>query len=276
MSSTSTRCVDRLAILRNLPVFPTVALELIRLLEGEGGADLHVIARLLGRDPALSGEVLRQANSSLFARRRGVADLVSAVSLLGSDYACRIAMNAACRGLVAPALGRAELRQCWEHCVSTAVLAATLAPEFDQTPAVAYMAGLLHDIGALALLSVYPDRYTEAVRLRSEEGVSLLDAEMRAFGVNHCTVGSWLVEEWRLPTDLGHVVTLHHDQRPFERSLVGLISTASILASLNEKHPIERLRWESSDDYLATLPIDRECSRRLVDQAIELIAIEIA
>ncbi|MEZ5367045.1 MAG: HDOD domain-containing protein [Bryobacterales bacterium] len=267
---------ERKAILRNLPVFPTVALELIKMLEEEGGADLHVVARLLGRDPALSAEVLRQSNSALFARRGGVSDLVSAVTLLGSQHTCRIAMNAACRGLAAPALGRAELRQCWEHCVSTAFLAAALSPEFDQAAGTAYTAGLLHDVGCLALLSVYPDRYLETVRMSAEESIPRLEVERRLFGVDHCTVGSWLVEEWQLPPELRDVIILHHDQRPFERSLVSLVAAANVLAHLTQPHPIERVAWESPSSYLATLPIDQNRSLRLVDEAVELIKIEVA
>jgi HD-like signal output (HDOD) protein len=163
MPSQIERSADRNFILRHLPVFPAVALELIDLIDRRA-SDVAVITRMLGRDPGLSAEVLRQANSALSSPRKTVSDLSDAVNRLGADQTCNVAMKAACRGLVSPALGRPELRSCWERCVASAILASALAPELGFVAGQAYTAGLLHDIGCLALVAVYPDRYLEALQ----------------------------------------------------------------------------------------------------------------
>jgi HD-like signal output (HDOD) protein len=246
---------ERAVILGSLPVFPAVALELIELVD-RGVAGAAAIARLLERDPALSAEALRQANSVRYARRHDVREVADAVTLLGTDDTCRIAMRAACKGLIVPALGRPELRSCWEHCVASAILAAALAPVFDQAPGPAYTAGLLHDIGCLALVAVYPDRYIEMLELMRQGESGWMEAERRTFGVTHCSVGRWVVEEWGLPDDLRDIVFHHHDDRPFDRSLLTLVATASRLADLVQPHPIEQLAWDDPAAYIATLPFD--------------------
>jgi putative nucleotidyltransferase with HDIG domain len=251
-----------------------VALELIELTD-QGVCEASGIARLLGRDPALSAEVLHQANSARFARRRDVSELDEALTLLGTDQTCRIAMSAACRGLVAPALGRPELRRCWEHSVAAAILAAALAPLFEQRPGHAYTAGLLHDIGCLALVAVYPDRYVEALRLTHEVGLPWLESECQTFGVDHCRVGGWVVDEWGLPEDLREIAVHHHDELPTQPTLVSLVAVADTLANLLQPDPIERPPWDEPADYLQTLPVEQARARELVDEAAERISAEL-
>lgn len=274
MSSHAIAVTDRDSILRHLPVFPAVALELIELTD-QGACDASGIARLLRRDPALSAEVLRQANSAQFARRRDVSELGEAVTLLGTDQTCRIAMSAACRGLVAPALGRPELRRCWEHCIAAAILAAALAPLFEQRPGHAYSAGLLHDIGCLALVAVYPDRYVEALRLAHEAALPWLESERQVFGVDHCRVGGWVAEEWGLPDDLRQVVVRHHDDLPLQPTLIPLVAVADTVANLLQPGLIERLQWDEPADYLRTLPLDHARALEIVEQAADHIRAEL-
>jgi HD-like signal output (HDOD) protein len=266
---------DRTFLLDKLPVFPTVALELIDLLESSI-VDADQIVHLLGRDPALSAEVLQHANSARFARRRSVGELSEAVTVLGTDLTSRIAMSAACRGLVAPALGRPELRRCWEHSLASAILADKFAPLLDQAPRAAYTAGLLHDIGCLALLAVYPDRYVEALTLTRTSAMRWLEAERSVFGVDHCAVGRWVVDDWRLPDDLREVVIHHHDDRPFDRSMVTLVAIATLVADLLLPHPIQNLPWQTPEAYLATLPLELGRTVEAVEDAAQRIWEELA
>ena len=275
MSTSPTESADRASFLHSLPVFPSVALELIDMLE-RADSDATAIVHLLGRDPALSAEVLHRANSARFARRRAVTDLSDAVTLLGTDQTSRIAMNAAFRGLVAPALGRPELRRCWEHSLATAIVADSLAPQFDQAPRSAYTAGLLHDIGSLALLAVYPDRYLEALTFARREGIARHEAERRIFGVDHCAAGRWVVDEWRLPEGLREVILHHYDKRPFDRSMLTLIATAAALADLIQPYPILALPWSGPEEYLATLPIDQKPALEAVESAARRVKAELA
>ena len=262
-------------LLDRLPVFPTVALELIDLLESPV-VDADEIGHLLGRDTALSAEVLQHANSARFARRRTVGDLTDAVTVLGTDLTSRIAMSAACKGLVAPALGRPELRRCWEHSLASAILSDKLAPLLGQAPRAAYTAGLLHDIGCLALLAVYPDRYLDALNLTRASSISRLEAERRVFGVDHCTVGGWVVDDWRLPEALREVATRHHDDRPFDKSMVTLVAVGTLIADLLVPHPVQNLPWPTPEAYLTTLPLELQPAMEAVENAAQRIREELA
>src|SRR5690606_34397387 len=99
-------------------------------------------------------------NSALYQRRQaGVVDLDMALVLIGLAKARRVSLNAAVRGLIGSALGMPELRRCWAHSVATAMLAERLSGDYEIAPGRAYAMGLLHDLGALALLALYSEEY---------------------------------------------------------------------------------------------------------------------
>lgn len=218
-------------IFRDLPVFPAVALELIDILE-DSAVSIQPVIDLLKRDPALCAEMLRVANSARFQRRRPVTDLHRAVAVLGNANTRRIALQAALRGLFAGSMHVEELHLCWEHCIRTADVAEALAPFIDYAPERAYTAGLLHDIGRLALLALYPHEYARLLQVAADKGLPLLDCEASLFDIDHCKAGAWLAERWRLPADFAEIAARHHADSGESRSIVSLVAVAQNVSTL--------------------------------------------
>ena len=72
-----------------------------------------------------------------------------------------------------------------------------------------FIAGLLHDLGLLAEIKIFPEDGERI--LLSTESVGLLDAEdVILDGLNHCTIGKLLADRWRLSDTLSNVLLLHH------------------------------------------------------------------
>ena len=113
------------------------------------------------------------------------------------------------------------------------------------------------------------------LRLGSEEDVPWLEAERRTFGIDHCGVGRWVVDEWRLPDELHEVVVHHHDERAFDRSMVSLVALASDIANIVLPHPMEGLDWHEPEEALAALPLDRKRALAAVETALERIKTEL-
>jgi HD-like signal output (HDOD) protein len=120
-----------------------------------------------------------------------------------------------------------DIQSFWQHCFLTAALSERLArgvayPQPEQ----AYLAGLLHDIGALPLLMVSS---TEA---QGKEGVASwgesLELERECFGTDHCDVGQWIGVSWNFGPSLLEVMTGHHNPREAKEDphLVGIVSAA--------------------------------------------------
>ena len=70
-----------------------------------------------------------------------------------------------------------ELRRCWQHSLACAVLSETLARSAGVHEQQAYTAGLMHDIGRLAILVAYPEQYIGIVREAAFRCIDLLDFE---------------------------------------------------------------------------------------------------
>jgi HD-like signal output (HDOD) protein len=72
------------------------------------------------------------------------------------------------------------------------------------------VAGLLHDIGRLAIAANLPDTYRQAILLSQREGASLHDTEQAVFGATHAEVGAYLLGLWGLPETTVEAVAFHH------------------------------------------------------------------
>src|SRR5690606_12472128 len=123
----------------------------------------------------------------------------------------RIALNAAVRGMIGGALGLPELRRCWGHCVAVAIVAEACADAYDVPRGRAYSAGLLHDLGMLALLTLYPAEYQQLLLLADRDDRDLRRSEREVFGQDHEMVGGELVGRIGLPTELRPILSNHHD-----------------------------------------------------------------
>ena len=99
----------------------------------------------------------------------------------------------------------------WEHSVGTAITSATLSSEFKLTkPDEAMVAGLLHDIGKTIIAQSKPEEYREIAENVYNDNLTYFEIEKKVLGFTHCDVGSYLVQKWNFPIELGKVIHYHH------------------------------------------------------------------
>jgi HD-like signal output (HDOD) protein len=151
--------------------------------------------------------------------------------VLGLARVKSITVTRALGDFVAPALSVRSLRVCWQNSLAGALLAEKLARACKMDADVAYVAGLLRDIGRLALLVKYPDSYANLLAVSDEHAFDLMNTERELFDVDHCQAGGWLMERMPFPPELTEVVVHHHDP-PTDHSfrLVHLIRIADRMA----------------------------------------------
>lgn len=144
-----------------LPSLPQALLQILDLSERDD-VGLSEIGAVVSQDPGLAAKVLSTANSAYFSRGRPINSIDQCLSIMGAAQVRRIALNQS----VAELFGRFQksggfdMRYFWYHVLCVAITSRELARRLDY-PHVdeAYLAGLLHDVGQLALLSVAPDQY---------------------------------------------------------------------------------------------------------------------
>ena len=211
-----------------VPPFRQVAVQLLHL-AGDPTVSLGRVVNLLRTDPPLTIGLLRIANSPLFASYQEVTDIRRAATYLGLDLIRSLAVTAAMRGLfdtcpnpLAPAY--------WHHSLATALTCKRMSPLVGVMPEYAYTAGLLHDVGQLWLMRLFPG-YAQTIGRAVEGGESLIDAEARAFGIDHCQAGQWLLSQWRLPLELQNVAAGHESpssKATHDGDLITLVHAGSL------------------------------------------------
>jgi HD-like signal output (HDOD) protein len=191
-----------------LPPPPSVAVEVTRLTrsdetdEGNVVANAAELAKLIQRDVALAGQVMRVANSALYARRTPVVTLPQAIAWLGMREVRTIAYAVAVQGQVfASTYFRKEMTDLWRESVITALFAQEVARLKRRNVESAYLCGLLHRVGMAIVLA----------RVGSAALMNRLSPDPRqvmAFAAAHeARVGTQLAKAWSLPPAVTATIT---------------------------------------------------------------------
>lgn len=111
--------------------------------------------------------------------------------------------------------------------MAVAVSAAVVAEEAGQPKAVAFTAGLLHDIGKLVLASVEREPYARLCQRAKEQSAALTGMERSVIGIDHAELGGELMRRWNLPPDVVAAVRHHHDS-DVPRQYLKLIASVQV------------------------------------------------
>ncbi|MCL4783912.1 MAG: HDOD domain-containing protein [Bryobacterales bacterium] len=248
--------------LRQLPPFPPVANRLLGLLQDPNvsNAQLSDVIRI---DPTFSFELLRLANSSLFGFSQQVSDIAHAISIVGLERVKALVMMVALNAQIKSALRYQRLLDCWIHCLACAVLTENVARGCGIPAERAYMAGLLHDVGRLGMMTAYPQEYARLLDVAAEEGLPLIQAELDIFDIDHCMAGAWLAAEWNLPPEVRFVAQTHHEApEPGDRELGNLLRITNRITNLIGFSVTPESDTYSFEDLVDMLP---QPARRRID-----------
>jgi len=192
-----------------LSPFPQIALRVMKMVSKED-VSMFKLAEVISSDPAFDSELLTIANSPLFAPRYPAINILEAVSRLGTKNIQGICLTVAVRTYLGKSLSLPAMKLIWNHNLATALVAEQLALAFSLNKDDAYTAGIMHDIGRLAMASIKPKEYAELLGSFTGSSAEILAAESELFGFDHCEAGMQLIENWKLPHDFEGIVAHHH------------------------------------------------------------------
>lgn len=218
----------------SLPPMPAVA---AKLLDASGSPDLDLssLAMLLEQDPAMTVNMLRICNSSFYGLRTKVSSMRQATSLLGIKKIVQIAMSIFSSKYLSPSQSgyALEAGELWKSSVTSAIAAEIVAEEIGYgNSSAAYTAGLLQDIGKIALADYVGQSFADIQSLIENEGLGWEEAERRIIGITHPEVGGLLLERWGFPEALVESVRHHHGPRGVkaDKTLSNISHLANALA----------------------------------------------
>jgi diguanylate cyclase (GGDEF)-like protein len=204
-------------------------------------ADIH-------RDAALCGKILKTVNSALCGMTRSITSINRAVTLLGLKPVRSLVLSLSLPALQRQATSAPPEGSFWKESVAGAMVAHELAIRLRRhNPEDDLVAGLLRDIGLLALQQVCPTEYGQLLNRSAQELIlNRCRLERQVFGVDHAEVSAFLLGRWWLPEEITQAVQDHHAPerakglpRPAaERA--HLLSFASLIAQLQVGicHPV--------------------------------------
>ncbi|HET7809996.1 MAG TPA: HDOD domain-containing protein [Steroidobacteraceae bacterium] len=183
-----------------LPPPPQVAAEIMKLTRGEVAGDVAAdasaaqLAQLIQRDLSLAGQVMRVANSALYARRTPVVTLPQAIAWLGIREIRNIAFAVAIHGQVFnTTFFRHQMADLWRESVTVALFAQEVARLKRRNVESAYLCGLLHRVGMAVILN-------RAGAAAIKHGLNPEPGQILSLAARHeARVGTHVGIAWSLP-----------------------------------------------------------------------------
>jgi putative nucleotidyltransferase with HDIG domain len=214
-----------------IPSFPQIAIRILQLTSNED-VSMRQLGDLISSDPAFSSEVLAIANSALYAPRYPVTSILQAIAVLGLNRLKGVCITVGVRAYLGKSLNHVWLRAIWRHSLACALIAEQLAQAGSLNKNTAYTAGILHDMGRLAMVAISPETYNPLLMTHSGSPNSILLRERDLFGFDHCDAGRHLITDWKLPADFEAILSDHHAPRQKRDSwnLAALINVSCRMA----------------------------------------------
>ncbi len=239
---------DALKAIDRLDPFPQTALRVLEL--AQNNASPEQLVSTIEKDPGLTAQVLKLANSAQQGSRVGIDSLSKATTRLGLRAVANLALTSGCSALFQGA-GTSAARineSLWTESLHNAIHSRRLALRDGRLdPELAYTVGLLQNIGHIVLDRFFSDELEEINRER-QGGKDMLSAERSVLGIDHAQCGALMVRRWGLPRSIIRGVQFHHaaSKAGEEELLCAVCGMAEDLAA----------RWLANGAGTMTYPVD--------------------
>ncbi len=242
-----------------LPI-PQIALKIMRMVDDEN-CSFKELGREVIQDQVLSAKIIRLCNAAAMSPQMKVDSIDRALLKLGEKRLILLALSLSVEDLLSNEQRGYSLCKggIFHHALITATISSNLAEISGKArTALAYTAGLLHDIGKVVLDKYMYDAYPFFYR-QFREGEDLISAEKSLLRIAHTEAGYKLAVRWSLPASLSETVLYHHDPEKShrEKNLTHIVYLADLLSSrFMGGHDVEKMDTTHLRASLDTLQVD--------------------
>jgi putative nucleotidyltransferase with HDIG domain len=246
---------DRLARLVGdvamLPSAPKAFQEILACLQ-EPAATVAQAAQIIGRDVAMTANVIKLVNSAFFGSRQPITTASRAVAYLGLDTLGALVLGySVFKSGVTTGMPKFSLERLWQHSLDAAVAARTVALHEKLSPAraeEAFLAGMLHDVGKVV--------FATRAGAPGHDPVAAVEEATAQMEAHHAEVGAYLLGLWGFPNSIVEAVAFHHSPRLASGdglTVPRLIHIADRLAHKREQQDAGAVERGLEPDLLETL-----------------------
>jgi len=205
---------DLLTDILNCPSLPSLPAVAAKVLELTSDPDVKMteLASQITMDQALSAKVLRTVNSSFYGLRKRCSSIEKALIMLGlgpvKSLVLGFSLVSAFEGQEGDTFDYAGY---WKRGLDTAIAAKIIADtkSYHEDIDECFLAGLLQDIGMIAMYRSMKQRYNDIVQGVGGDHSQLARAELKEFELQHAGVGASIAEKWKLPAEIAVPINYH-------------------------------------------------------------------
>lgn len=195
-----------------LPSIPDIYVKLQRKLS-DPEANITEVAEIIETDLAMSAKVLQLVNSAFFGLFQKAETPARAVNLLGLDTIKALALGVEVFSDQKMASNILPLEVLWSHSMAVGTCAKKIAESVTNDKDIinnSLLAGILHDIGKLVLVSRMSEEYKDVIETAVTNKISVQQAEKEKLGATHCDIGAYLIGLWGLTGSIVEAIAFHY------------------------------------------------------------------
>ncbi len=223
-------------IRQHIDSFPVLPMTVTRLMSVANDPDCSVkdVVATIQSDQSLCLTILKIANSVLFGRPQKVDSIKMAVVILGFNEVQRIALTKALLNSFGKLARQHKpfIDRFWQHSFVCGMAAKVIAQDLHISTEIAFMGGLIHDIGKLIMLQTFTEDYAPEQWMSELSNEHTLHEELQIYSFTHDILGGQLLKKWFFPDSLITAVAYHH--RPegavVEKAFARIIQLADFLS----------------------------------------------
>jgi HD-like signal output (HDOD) protein/ActR/RegA family two-component response regulator len=202
---------DLISQIGKLPSLPSTYAKLQKAIASPK-VEINDVGEIIEQDIAMSAKVLQLVNSAFFGIYSKVDSPSRAVKLLGLETIKVLVLGIEIFSQISIPKDIFQAETLWSHSFTVGKMAKAIAARETEDKDLisnAFLAGMLHDIGKLVLVSNLPDLYRKVIDLAREQTLTLAAAEYAVFGASQGAVGSYLLGLWGFPIPIIEAVSFH-------------------------------------------------------------------
>ncbi len=219
---------------RGIPTMPNSAQRAFALTVDPNATATDFI-EVIESDESLSARILKISNSVYFDRGTPSQTIEESVNKIGlNELRCLLNANSLPELLPSSNPIRPQL---WANDIAAAIISRKIAAmKCPALQGLAFLGGLMHDIGKLLILQRLDSEYSEILHIVKTSTYDFCTAEQETLAFNHCEVGQLIAEKWNFTPELIEIIRDHHTdwsklpkKTPYP-SLTEIVKAADLIA----------------------------------------------
>lgn len=194
----------------SFPALPATVTQVMAI-TANPGSDAKDLMEVILPDQTMCSTILKIANSAFYGLPREVSTIERAVVVLGYAEIRNIVIGKAIFASF-PKMKKEyknKVELLWKHAFTCGLAAKIIASHYKMSSSELFIAGLIHDIGKLAMLMAFPHDYPLVQDISSPHHL-LYSNEKDVFSITHDKVGCQIAKRWMLPEQLVMAIGYHH------------------------------------------------------------------